>query len=88
MSLTQSVAGLIVKRGSGTVDDILPDLCCTRSQALRALKAAKATGLIDSDGWTGPRHGGSLPATYRAIKKKTRPAASVWEFAQVAAVSN
>lgn len=80
MSLTREVAELIQARGFGTVDDILPDLNCTRDQALRALKAALDRGLIDSDGWTGPSYGGSKPSTYRAKRTTVRPVSSVFEL--------
>lgn len=84
MSATQSAAALIIERGFGDVDDILPSMPGhTRAQVFRALKAAADQGLIECDGWTGPRHGGSKPATYRAKRPKTtsRPVRSVFELA-------
>lgn len=83
MSIAAEAAALVKQRGAANVDDLMPDMPgYTRSQVLRALKTALDAGLIDSDGWTGPSHGGSKPATYRAIKKTSNPrVASVWELA-------
>ena len=81
MSITQAVAHAVILRGEATVDDILPDLDCTRDQALRALRNAKDLGLIGHDGWTGPSHGGSKPSTYRAIRNTpVRRVSTVFEL--------
>lgn len=87
MNLTREAAALVIAAGAATVDDLMPKLeGFTRQQVMRALKAATDAGLIESDGWTGPRPGGSTPATYRAIRpRRSRPAASVWELARAPA---
>jgi predicted enzyme involved in methoxymalonyl-ACP biosynthesis len=91
MSAIQTVTALIEEIGAGTVDDILADMeGYTRRQVIKALDNAAYAGLITCDGYAGARKGpgarGSLPATYRAIKKtQSRPAASVWHFAQLQA---
>jgi len=83
MSLTTRAAALVIEAGAATADDILPKMApATRPQVLRALKAALDRGLIDSDGWAGPSHGGSKPATYRAIRKApVRRVSFVFELA-------
>lgn len=90
MSAIQEVAELIDERGSGTVDDILPELEMTRKQAIKALQNARLYKLIACDGRApraGQTHLGSKPATYRTLKvEKYRPRiSSVWDLAQVAA---
>jgi hypothetical protein len=100
MSLTREVAALIDEIGSGTADDLLPHFDGrTRAQVRAALKAAWAAGLIDSDGRqrnpnrphraTG-RPRGSLPTTYRRIKKEPahQRIASVWDLAKTARPMN
>lgn len=85
MSATQEVVRLIERKGSATVDDLLPDMeGYTRAQVLNALSWAQYRGLIESAGL--PRKKGEgvgrrtgLPATYRAVKKPI--VASVWDLA-------
>ena len=95
MSATQIAADLIIERGFGTVDDILPSMPgYTRDQVFRALQAAAARGLIECDGRRLPEGGpkkkshratgrprGSKPATYRAKRTARRPVRSVFELA-------
>lgn len=84
MSITKDAVAMINKLGSGTVDDIQPLLGYTRAQLFRALKHAADSGQIDTDGWRAPTGNctGSPPAIYRRKKAYTRPAASVWQYAQ------
>lgn len=89
MSITKQAVAVINRLGHGTVDDVLRQMPgYTRDQLRRALKHAAYIGLISTDGWCPQPRGssarrGSLPATYRAIKKtQSRPAASVWQFAE------
>lgn len=84
MTATEEVVRLIERRGSATVDDILPDMeGYTRDQVWAALRWATYTRKIACDGGSrkvgGSRKGGSLPATYRAVKKPI--VASVWDLA-------
>ena len=86
MSLAKTAAALIEEIGTGTVEDILPDMeDCTRAQVIKALQNARLEKLIECEG-PGPRMSsgrGSKPATYRAIRKTyVRPTvASVWDLA-------
>lgn len=89
MSAIQIVTALIEELGSGTVDDLMPEMeGYTRRQIIKALGNAAYEGHISCDGYAGSRKGpggvGAKPATYRAIRKQTsaRPAASVWQFAE------
>lgn len=77
MSITREAAAIIDDLGAGTVDNVLPRMPgYTRTQVFRALKTAAYMGLIDTDGWTGPKHGGSTPTTYRRKKAHPRPRVS------------
>jgi hypothetical protein len=93
MSATRTAAALIIARGQGTADDILPHMPGhTRAQVRSALKAAADQGLIDSDGRqrqegrphraTGkPR--GARATVYRkkAPQQQYSQVASVWHYA-------
>jgi hypothetical protein len=91
MSMIQEVTMLIEERGSGTVDDILPECDgATRAQVAKALSNAVRYGHLTSDGASKRGGaGGSAPAVFRPVKKPeptyTRRVASVWEFARLAA---
>lgn len=91
-STTQKAAALVIELQSATVDDLLPRMPGkTRAQVIRALKAAKDAGLIDSERTPRPPKGAhrttgkprAYPNTYRplAFKKPARPPSSVWDFA-------
>lgn len=84
MSLTREVIDELERRGSGTVDDILPALPgYSRLQVRSALQWAHYTGQILCDGQRPKKglagRGGSLPATYRA--KPRRIVSSVFDLA-------
>ena len=52
MSLTSDVAEAVARKGSATVDDLLPEMGhCTRAQVLDALKNARSRGLVHTLGW-------------------------------------
>jgi hypothetical protein len=80
----REVVALIEERGSGTVDDLMPELeGVTRGQAIRALINAARAGRIACDGRKFQRgRRGTVPATYRVIIPPVhqRPANSVWEW--------
>lgn len=87
MSAIRLVTELIDERGSGTVDDLMPEIDgYTRQQVLNALQNAAAIGLITCDGRRPPQKGSRLakPGTYRTKKTeptmRRRPVSSVWQL--------
>ena len=88
MSLAAAAADLIREIGSGTVNDILPEMeGCTRAQVVKALQNAAREGLIECDGrgakkkGAGVGRGTQIPATYRAIRNApVRRVSTVFEL--------
>lgn len=68
MSMVADVCRLITKKGGATVDELVPEMGCTRLQAKDALKNAAKRNLIHIKGWksrSGKGDGaGRLPPTY------------------------
>lgn len=67
MSMVADVSRLIAKKGGATVDELVPEMGCTRDQVMSALKNARNRGFVHTLGWrsrTGKGGPGRAPATY------------------------